>query len=43
MQLTIINFLNLLMNSFNKKDVISFSKKKSKLHRKTVNEITFID
>ena len=30
------------MNGFDKKDVVSFSKK-IKLHRKTVNEITCID
>ena len=38
-----MNFLNHLLNSFDKKDVISFSKKKKKIHRKTVNEITCID
>ena len=37
-----MNFLNHLMNGFDKKDVVSFSKK-IKLHRKTVNEITCID
>ena len=37
-----MNFLNHLLNGFDKKDVISFSKK-IKLHRKTVNEIKCFD